>query len=221
MDIRPKQTTTTVKSETTTETTVKFKTGTVPHASGRLMIPPAIQTTLTSLGAKYGFNFDLNELALDGTMADKVKATRKIVEMAKGDSKLLPEMMKLIKSLMKSELKLAEFHKKLVKEAIRFNETIDKQTADIFLAMAGYKAKSAKLEHRTNLRNKLKEGRTTAYNNYYEKSVYGEESKLVDVEFEVLASNQRVLSESKQEKIKLDGERKQKLAQYVQSAHQN
>lgn len=221
MDIRPKQTTTTVKSETTTETTVKFKTGTVPHASGRLMIPPAIQTTLTSLGAKYGFDFDLNELALDGTMADKVKATRKIVELAKGDSKLLPEMMKLIKSLMKSELKLAEFHKKLVKEAVRFNETIDKQTADIFLAMAGYKAKSAKLEHRTNLRNELKEKRTTAYNGYYSDSVYGEESKLIDVEFETLASNQRVLSESKQEKIKLDSERKQKLAQYVQSAYQN
>lgn len=221
MDIRPKQTTTTVKSETTTETTVKFKTGTVPHASGRLMIPPAIQTTLTSLGTKYGFNFDLNELALDGTMADKVKATRKIVDLAKGDSKLLPEMMKLIKSLMKSELKLAEFHKKLVKEAVRFNETIDKQTADIFLAMAGYKAKSAKLEHRTNLRNELKKKRTTAYNSYYTDSVYGEESKLIDVEFETLASNQRVLSESKQEKIKLDGERKQKLAQYVQSAFQN
>lgn len=221
MDIRKPQQTTTVKTESTTETTVKFKTGTVPHASGRLMIPSAIQTTLTSLCTKYGFDFDLNELALDGTMADKVKATRKIVELAKADSKLLPEMMKLIKSLMKSELKLADFHKKLVKEAVRFNETIDKQTADIFLAMAGYKAKSAKLEHRTNLRNQLKEERTTAYNNYYSTSVYGEESKLIDIEYETLASNQRVLSESKQEKIKLDGERKQKLTQYVQSAYQN
>jgi hypothetical protein len=51
--------------------------------------------------------------------------------------------------------------------------------------------------------------------------VYGAESALIDTEFEVLASNQKILSEGKGEKIKLDGERKQKLAQYVQSAYQN
>lgn len=199
----------------------QFKTGTVPHASGRLMIPPAIQVTLTTIGQKYGLPLDLNEVALDGTLAEKIRATRKIIELAEADSKLLPEMFKLVRKLMKSELRLAEFHKKLVKEAIRFNQTIDKQTADIFLAMAGYKAKSAKLEHRTNLRTELKEKRATTYNNYYTDSVFGAESALIDTEFEVLASNQKILAEGKGEKIKLDGERKQKLAQYVQSAYQN
>ena len=221
MDIRPKTTETTTKTETTTETTVKFKTGTVPHASGRLMIPPAIQTTLTTIGQKYGLPLDLNEVALDGTLAEKIKATRKIVDLAKADSKLLPEMMKLIKSLMKAELKLAEFHKKLAKEAIRFNVQMDKQTADIFLAMAGYKAKSAKLEHRTNLRNELKEKRTTAYNDYYKNSVFGQESALIDTEFEVLASNQQILSEGKGERIKFNAERQKKIHEYVQSAYQN
>lgn len=197
-----------------------FKTGTTPNASGRLMIPPAIQATLTNIGQKYGLPLDLNEVALDGTLADKIIATRKIVDLAKADSKLLPEMMKLIKSLMKAELKLADFHKKLVKEAIRFNVQLDKQTADIFLQMAGYKAKSAKLEHRTNLRVQLKEKRTTAYNNYYSDSVYGAESALIDVEFETLASNQKILSEGKGERIKLEADRKKKLHEYVQSVYQ-
>lgn len=224
MDIRPKQTTSTEQTssqQSSNDGATKFKTGTVPHASGRLMIPPAIQQTLTVIGQKYGLPLDLNEVALDGTLAEKVKATRKIVELAKADSKLLPEMMKLIKSLMKSELKLAEFHKKLVKEAVRFNVQLDKQTADIFLQMAGYRAKSAKLEHRTNLRAKLKEERTQKYNQYYENSVYGAESSLLDTEIEVLTSNQKILSESKTERVRLDGERKQKLVTYVQSAYQN
>ena len=223
MDIRPKQQTTADQTQQPEQLPLPstFKTGTVPHASGRLMIPPALQATLTTIGQKYGLPLDLNEVALDGTLAEKIRATRKIVELAEADSKLLPEMFKLVRKLMKSELRLAEFHKKLVKEAIRFNQTIDKQTADIFLAMAGYKAKSAKLEHRTNLRNDLKEKRTTAYNNYYKDSVYGAESELIDVEFQTLASNQKILSEGKQERIKLDAERKQKIAQYVQSAYQN
>ena len=225
MDIRKPQTTSTSNESSNqpsnNDGATKYKTGTVPNASGRLMIPPAIQTTLTNIGQKYGLPLDLNEVALDGTLAEKVKATRKIVELAKADSKLLPEMMKLIKSLMKSELKLAEFHKKLVKEAIRFNVQMDKQTADIFLQMAGYKAKSAKLEHRTNLRTQLKEERTQKYKDYYSTSVYGQESELIDIEFQTLSSNQKILSEGKQEKIKLDGERKQKLAQYVNSAFAN
>lgn len=223
MDIRKPQQKATEQTQSTqqpAQESAKFKTGSVPHASGRLMIPPVLQTTLTAIGQRYGLSFDLNELALDGTMAEKVKVLRKVSDLAKGDSRLLPEMLKLIKSLMRSELKLAEFHKKLAKEAIRFNETIDKQTADIFLAMAGYRARSTKLEHRTNLRAQLKEKRTTAYNNYYSDSVYGAESALIDVEFETLASNQTILSESKQERIKLEADRKKKLHEYVQSAYQ-
>ena len=224
MDIRKPQNNSQAANKSAKNTEQKegtqFKTGSVPHASGRLMIPPVLQVSLTALGQKYGLNFDLNELALDGTMADKVKALRKVSDLAKADSKLLPEMFKLIRSLMNSELKLAEFHKKLVKEAIKFNVALDKQTADIFLAMAGYRAKTSKLEHRTNLRTKLTEQRTQAYNEYYSNSVYGEESKIIDVEYQALASNQKILSEGKQERIKFDAQRKQKIAEYVQSAYQ-
>jgi hypothetical protein len=222
MDIRKPQTTSTepASSQPSNNDVAKFKTGSVPHSSGRLMLPPAIQATLTTIGQKYGLPLDLNEVSLDGTLAEKIAATRKIVDLAKADSKLLPEMMKLIKSLLKSELKLSDFHRKLSKEAIRYNVQMDKNMADIFLQMAGYKAKSAKLEHRTNLRSQLKEKRTQAYLNYYSDSVFGEESKIIDVEFETLSSNQKILSESKQERIKLESDRKQKLAQYINSAYQ-
>ncbi len=222
MDIRkPKAESKVSKSAASNKQENQFKSGSVPHASGRLMIPPAIQQSLTVLGEKYGLPLNLNEVSLDGTLAEKIKATRKIIELAEADSKLLPEMFKLIRKLMKSELRLAEFHKKLVKEAIRFNVTLDKQTADIFLAMTGYKAKSAKLEHRTNLRNQLKEKRAQKYQQYYSDSVFGSESGLIDAEYEVLASNQKILSESKAEKIKLDGNRKQRITQYVQTAYQD
>ena len=221
MDIRKPQTTSTEQtssSQPQAKEETKFKAGSVPHASGRLMIPPAIQQTLTVIGQKYGLPLDLNEVALDGTLAEKVKATRKIVELAKADSKLLPEMMKLIKSLMKSELKLADFHKKLVKEAIRFNVQMDKATADIFLQMAGYQARSKKLEIRTNTRAAIKEKRTQVYANYYQNSVFGAESEIIDVEAEQLASNSRILADSKKERIAFESSQRQHLQEYVNSA---
>jgi hypothetical protein len=154
-------------------------------------------------------------------MADNVKALRTIVDMVTGDSKLLPEMLKLIKQLMNAEIKLAQFHRGVVTASLKHQKKIDKYTADIFLKMAGYGAKATKLEHRTNVRNQLKERKTTAYANYYQNTVYGAEAEIIDSEFETLASNKRILKESKQEQLKLDSERKQKINQYVQSAYLN
>jgi hypothetical protein len=151
-------------------------------------------------------------------MAENVKALRTIVDMVEGDSKLLPEMLKLIKRLMKAEIKLAQFHRGVTTAAIKHQEKIDKYTADIFLKMAKYEQKATKREHRTNTRNKLIEKRTAAYADYYQNTVYGEESKLIDVEFETLTSNKKILADSKTEKLKLDEGRKQKINQYVQSA---
>lgn len=222
MDIRKPQTT---SEQTSFQTQVKedkavFKAGVLQTADAKLMLPPAIQGKLSALTTKYGIPFALDNIGLDGKMADNIKALRKIVDMVEGDSKLLPEMLKLIKRLMKSEIKLAQFHRGLVTASLKHQEKIDKYTADIFLKMAGHGAKSKKLEHRTNLRNDLKEKRTTAYNNYYKDSVYGAESELIDVEFQTLASNQKILSEGKGERIKLEADRKKKLHEYVQSAYQ-
>jgi hypothetical protein len=202
----------------TTKETVQYKAGTLQTADAKLMLPPAIQGKLSALTAKYGIPFDLSNIALDGKMAENIKAFRKIVDMVEGDSKLLPEMLKLIRRLMKSEISLAKFHRGCTTAAIKHQEKLDKVTADIFLKMAGYQANSAKREHRTNVRNQLKEKRTQAYTNYYQDTVYGEESAIIDVEFETLASNKKILSGSKAERIKLDADRKKKVAEYVQSA---
>lgn len=200
------------------KTDTQFKTGSVSQASGKLMIPQEIQTKLKTIASAYGISFDLSDIRLDGTMAEKIKAMRKIVDMAEGDSKLLPEMAKLIKKLMRAEIKLAQFHKILVKQSIKHQEKMDKATADIFLAMAGYRSKSQKLEHRTNTRAKIIEKRTEKYSEYYENSVFGAESQIIDAEFETLASNKKILAESKTEQIAFDAERKQKINEYVQSA---
>lgn len=201
--------------------TNKFKAGTINTADAKLILPPAVQQKLTALTAKYGIPFDLSNIGLDGKMADNVKALRTIVDMVTGDSKLLPEMLKLIKQLMNAEIKLAQFHRGVVTASLKHQKKIDKYTADIFLKMAGYQSKATKLEHRTNVRNQLKERRTTAYSNYYQNTVYAAEVEIIDSEFETLASNKRILKDSKQERTKLDSERKQKINDYVQSAYLN
>lgn len=217
MDIR-KPVTELNNSANTTEGKATFKAGISQTVDAKTFIPPAIQGKLTALGQKYGLTFELANIGLDGKMAENIKSIRTIADMVEGDSKLLGEMFKQIKRLMNAEIKLAQFHKLVVKQSIKQQQKLDKHTADIFLAMAGYQAKSTKLEHRTNLRNQLKEKRTQAYTNYYTDSVYGDESKLIDVEFELLESNRKILTESKTQKINFNGQRKQKIQEYVKSA---
>jgi hypothetical protein len=225
MDIRPKQQTETKPQDKPKQSAqsekASYKAGTINTADAKLILPPAVQTKLSALTQKYGIPFDLGNIGLDGKMADNIKAFRAITDMVEGDSKLLPEMLKLIKRLMRSEIKLAQFHRGVVTASINHQKKIDKYTADIFLKMAGYQQNASKREHRTNVRDKLIAKRTEAYTSYYDNTVYGEESKIIDAEFSTLASNKKLLSEGKQQRINLDQERKQKIHEYVQSAYQN
>jgi hypothetical protein len=219
MDIRKQQTKTKTKdtkSKQSEET--KFEAGIIQTAGAKVMLPPAILGKLSALTAKYGIPFDLSNIGLDGKMAENVKSLRKIVEMVEGDSKLLPEMMKLIRRLFKAEIKLAQFHKLVTKASIKHQEKIDKECVDIFLMMANAGAKSVKREHRTNVRNQLIEKRSEAYSNYYQDTVYGAESKLIDAEYAVLESNKKILSASKTVRAEFSNQRKQKIEGYVQSA---
>jgi hypothetical protein len=218
MDIRKPTATTEKPLQPQPTTGNKFNTGVVQTADAKLIIPPAIQGKLSALSKKYGLPFDLSSISLDGKMADNIKSLRVIADMVTGDSKLLPEMIKLVRQLFRAEIKLSQFYKLLTQESVKHQEKLDKETADIFLMMTGYKNKSSKLEHRTNVRNQLKERRAQAYSSYYQNSVYGVESELIDVEFERLASDHQLLKESKLKKAELDGTRKQKIADYVASA---
>jgi hypothetical protein len=226
MDIRkPAKDTTQETSQQATKSaqsnvkeSVQYKSGVVTMADAKLMLPPAIQTKLSTITQKYGLPIDLSNVSLSGDMPSQIKAMRQIVEMIEGNSKLLPELMKLMKRLFKAEIKLAQFHKLTVKAAIKHQEKIDKQTADIFLQMAGYGQRSSKREHRTNVRSQILEKRTAAYSDYYQNTVYGEESRIIDVEFETLASNKKILGESKTQQVKFNADRKTKVAEYVNSA---
>lgn len=196
----------------------KYKAGLITSPDAKLMLPPAIQAKLSAITQNYGLPIDLSNVSLVGDIPTQIKAMRQIVEMIEGNSKLLPELMKLMKRLLKAEIKLAQFHKLTVKAAIKHQEKIDKHTADIFLQMAGYGQKASKREHRTNVRNQIIEKRTQAYQDYYQNTVYGEESKIIDVEFQSLASNKKILGDSKTQEIKFQAERKKKVTEYVQSA---
>lgn len=217
-DSQSQQSTETKNNSSSSQQNLKYKPGVVTTADAKLMLPPAIQAKLSTITQKYGLPIDLSNVSLSGDMASQIKAMRQIVEMIEGNSKLLPELMKLMKRLFKAEIKLAQFHKLTVKAAVKHQEKIDKQTADIFLQMAGYGQRASKREHRTNVRNQIIEKRTAAYQDYYQNTVYGEESKIIDVEFETLVSNKKILGESKSKEIKFNSERKKKVAEYVQSA---
>lgn len=196
----------------------KFKAGTVQQASSKLMLPPAIQGKLSAISKAYNLPIDLSQISLQSATPENIKAVRNIVDLLTANSKLLPELMKLTAKLFNADIKLAEFHVNLTKCAVKHQTKLDKATADIWLAMAGYGAKSTKLEHRTNVRDGLIEKRSQAYGEYYQNSVYGSESKILDVEYQIAASNKQILTESKQQKMESTQSRKQKLAEYINSA---
>jgi len=219
MDIRPSESITTVDTTAKTSEPIRtFAAGTVLTANAQDMLPEFVQFKLKALTTKYGVPFELSNISLNGDMPEQVKAFRKIVEMVEVNSKLLPEMLKLIRRLLRAEIKLAQFHRGVTTAALKHQEKLDKYTADIFLKMAGYGAKASKLEHRTNVRSQLKQKRTEAYSGYYTNTVYGEESKIIDAEFEVLESNKKILSASRTERTAFNAERKQRINERVQAA---
>ena len=195
-----------------------FKAGKITHGSAASLIPTAIQGKLSAISKAYGLPIDLSQVSLQSATPENIKALRNITELLTANSKLLPELMKLTAKLLKSDIKLAEFHVNLTKCAVRHQTKIDKATADIWLSMAGYGAKSSKLEHRINVRESLINQRAAAYEEYYQKSVYGSESKIIDIEFQIAASNRQILADGKQQKMESNQSRKQKLAEYINSA---
>lgn len=222
MDIRkPVDTHSATATNTSNNNVNKFKAGQIKQASAAQMIPPAIASKLSHLSQVYGLPIDLGQVSLQDATPENIKAIRKISDLMASNSKLLPELMKLTSQLLRADIKLAEFHKNLTKAALKHQEKIDRETAEIFIAMARGGAKATKLEHRTNVRNQLIEKRTQAYGNYYQNSVFGAESEIIDAEYQVLSSNQKILKESKQQRIELNQERRQKLREFVDSAYSN
>lgn len=221
MDIRKPHSTESVSSSAVNSSANKFKAGVVKQASASVMIPPAVAAKLSHLSKVYGLPVDLGQFSLKDATPENIKATRKITEMFANQSKLLPEMMKLVAQLLKADIKLAEFHKNLTKASIKHQEAIDRETADIFLAMAGYGSKAGKLEHRVNTRNALIEKRNAAHEALYENSVFGNQSRVIDVEYQIAASNSKILSESKTQRMEISAKRKEVAQKIYNSAFED
>ncbi len=196
----------------------QFKTG--KHmVSSADMLPAPVRARLSALSQAYGLPLDLGNISLADSNPENVKAIRVISDMARANSKLLPEMLRLVAQLQRSDIKQSEFLVKLNSAAIAHGEKIDSATAQIFSRFAQSTAKSSKLEHRVNLRNQLLEQRNNAYQQYYSQSVYGSESQLIDVEYQLKSQDAQILADSKKLRLRSASERKQRLQQYLDSAY--
>ena len=182
------------------------------------MLPAPVRARLSALSQAYGLPMDLGSCGLASSSPDNIKALRQIADMAKANSKLLPEMLKLVKQLQQADIKQADFMVRLNDAALKHGEKIDSATAAIFSRFAQNQAKSAKLEHRVNARNQLLEQRTAAYQNYYSQSVYGSESQLIDLEYQLKSQDRQILKDSKQHRMSSAAERKAQLQKYLDSA---
>lgn len=198
-------------------TSTKFKANAHQTASAD-MLPSPVRARLSALSQSFGLPVDLGNISLSDANPDNIKALRALADMAKGNSKLLPELLKLSKSLMQADIKQADFMVKLNDAALRHGEKIDSATAQIFARFAQNQAKSAKLETRINARNALIEQRTAAYNSYYSQSVYGSESQLIDIEYQLKSQDRQILKDSKQHRMQSAQDRKAALAKYLDSA---
>lgn len=198
-----------------------YKAGTVTHASAQLIIPKAVSAKLSTISEKYGLPLNISDVTLQDSTPENVKALRTITTLMHNNSQLLPEILKLIKQLLRAEIKLATFHKKLNEAALEHQTEMDKTTADIFLQMAGYAANGAKLQHRTNTRNDLITKRNQAYENYYQNSVFGDASRVIDAEYQLMASDSKVFADAKIARKTASSERKQAARAYIDSAFAN
>jgi hypothetical protein len=196
----------------------QFKAGS-HMVSGAGMLPQPVRARLSALSQSYGLPVDLGNVGLVDSNPENIKALRNLADMARANSRLLPELMKLTSQLMKADIQQAEFMQKLNAAAIAHGEKLDSATAQIFSRFAASQAKSSKLEHRVNVRNELLEKRSAAYQSYYSQSVYGSESQLIDLEYQLKSQDQQTLADSRQHRLKANSERKQKLQQYLDSAY--
>jgi hypothetical protein len=196
----------------------KFKAGKHLTASAE-MLPAPVRARLSALSQAYGLPLDLGNISLADSNPENVKAIRVISDMARANSKLLPEMLRLVAQLQRSDIKQSEFLVKLNAAAIAHGEKIDSATAQIFSRFAQSQAKSVKLETRVNMRNKLLEQRSAAYEAYYSKSIYGSESQLIDVEYQLKSQDAQIMADSKKLRLQSASERKQRLQQYLDSAY--
>ncbi len=188
------------------------------------LLPQFVTAKLQQWSQQYGIPFDLSTIDLSQDNTERVKQLNKIVETIEVNTALLPEILKLIKRLSKSEIKLAHYYRGVTKLAISHQKKMDKYSADIFLQMTGYSSKSATREFRTNERAKIIDKREEKKREYYSNKVYSSEVEIIDAEIDVMASNQQLLTASKQESFKTISdartERKKRIQEKVAEALQ-
>ena len=192
-----------------------FTAGSNTSSSASTCIPAVIAKKLTALSQQYNLPIDLGNVSLTDLSPDKIKAFRQGVDVIKSNAKMLPEMLKLAASLMKSDIQLATFHKDLCKLNLKHQGSLDKNAADTFLAMVGYANKASRLEGRVNRRLQIMEKRTQVWEEYNNNTLLGQANKVIDAEFEVASENLLAASSATILRKQTLGKEKRKQVEYL------
>lgn len=198
-----------------------YKTGVVKQASAALMVPPAIQSKLSHISTVYGLPFDIGAVSLEIATPENLNALRNIVDMFSRNSKLLPEILGLVKKLMKADIRLAEYHKGVTQAALKHQESIDKETADIFAMMSKAAVKADAREHKVNRRVELRNQKHEAWLNFYDGSVIGDAMSVINTEFQQMANTAKLKKDATVNRVNLRTQREADDISHDVMAHQS
>lgn len=184
-------------------------------------IPPMARGILQNLSKQYNLPFDIGSVELSNDkFASQIGSLKKIVGLLNANSKLLPELLKLVKQVVNADLKLANFHKQATKLAMEHKTQLDRETADMFLTMFNYQQKSSRLESKVNRRAALAANRTQAIAAFHQ-GAFSEAVALTNAEYEIALSDKRANSAAKIAAKKASQGDRERLRNYTALAFTN
>jgi hypothetical protein len=187
-------------------------------SSAVAIIPADLANRLSLFSERYGLPFDLGQLSIDQVTPEKIQAMRKLANMISANSKLLPELVKQTKRLMKADISQATANAELAKAQLKHQEKLDKVVADLFISCAQHKASSNLLASKTARRVALIEQRNQLQTKYNEETIYANESNLLDVQYSLLVDTAKLSADGRQMRMEASHRDKREMQAYIDSA---
>ncbi len=150
------------------------------------VIPPQVSAILKSQFASAGINFDLNGLVLAKDNKQAIKQLVETIDLIKDSQSLLPQLKSAILSGIKAASNQSKFNKDIALQCLESQADIDRNQADVLLALAGYANKKNNTELRLEYGIKRLEARAIASAKRYEMT-FGKEAEFIDASYVSLA----------------------------------
>ncbi len=150
------------------------------------VIPPQVSAILKSQFASVGINFDLNGLVLAKDNKQSIKQLVETIDLIKDSQSLLPQLKSAILSGIKAASKQSQFNRDIALQCLESQADIDRNQADVLLALAGYANKKTNTELRLEYGIKRLEARAIASAKRHELT-FGKEAEFIDASYVSLA----------------------------------